>query len=202
MSFRLAVVILAAGQSRRYGGNKYLASHPAGKTLIEHVVTQYEPLSPEPVTVVTGAWHDAIQPLFDSRNDINVIHNTKWDEGMASSLKCAIHWYESQRADITHLLFAPADQAAITSASLQPLLAKAFLQQEKVVASYWENRAGSPAIFPAAFWHELLLLEGDRGAQSLLSRWLDATPARCVCVEHPEAAKDIDTPDDWIDSTS
>ena len=51
----------------------------------------------------------------------------------------------------------------------------------------------SPAIFPYSDEALLLSLNGQKGAAKLLN----AAAPECFAVPHPQAALDIDTPDDW-----
>jgi molybdenum cofactor cytidylyltransferase len=52
---------------------------------------------------------------------------------------------------------------------------------------------GPPTLFPAAFFADLLALDGDHGARALLER----DPARVARLPAPEAFLDLDTPADY-----
>ncbi len=54
---------------------------------------------------------------------------------------------------------------------------------------------GVPAVFPRWCFDDLRALRGDQGARVILRRHAD----HLVRLEHPEAAVDIDTPEDLLD---
>ena len=80
----------------------------------------------------------------------------------------------------------------------QPYLTVAHLDQLTgiwrgtggAVASHYSGIMGTPAIFSAADFPRLLALEGAKGACSVLRA------TQVTCVEWPEGAIDLDTPED------
>jgi molybdenum cofactor cytidylyltransferase len=61
-----------------------------------------------------------------------------------------------------------------------------------IVASVYGQHVGVPAIFPRPFFSELMQLRGDQGARAILER----NAYRLVRVPMPNAAVDLDTPED------
>ena len=200
MSYRLGCIILAAGNSERYGSNKFVSAHPSGQSLLGYVVRQYQSLSPLPVMVVSGGWHDAIRDLFFDTGQVTVQRNSNWQDGMSTSIHAGVNAFRNQHPDTTHLLIGLGDQAGVSERSLQPLVARSFLEQRRVIASQWGNNMGAPAVFPAPVWETLLTLSGDKGAHGLLQEWAARDKPLCLPVGHPEAAWDIDSPGDWAHS--
>lgn len=195
MPFRLATLVLAGGQSARYGGNKLLSPHPEGQTLLGSVVAACAPLSALPVTVVTGAWHTEIAQVF-AETDINLVENSHWAQGMGASLALGTTTCIT-RFEPTHLLVVLGDLAAISQQSLQRLTETARRSPQSLVVSEWENRLGVPAIFPQFWFNTLTQLTGDEGARSAIRLAVTTTPESVIAVAHPEAARDIDNPADW-----
>lgn len=189
----LGIAILAAGCSQRYGGNKMLAPLPGGQTLLGHCIEQCTPLSRLPIIVVSGAYHNALsqQPFAAS---VNLVQNTHWQQGMATSIHQAVQCVNRQPADITHLLVTLGDLPLVTTQSLNSLWEVAQSEPQTIIASFWEGRATAPAIFPRCFWPLLTQLSGDSGAGVLLRDAMAQSPPACIPVPHAEAALDIDTP--------
>ena len=52
---------------------------------------------------------------------------------------------------------------------------------------------GVPALFSNSLFSELINLEGDKGAKNLMRKYQDEV----LAIPIPEAAIDIDTPDDY-----
>lgn len=102
--YRLAFVLLAGGQSSRYDGNKLLSEHPITKLpLVQHSANEVirardeiASLSKNPVTVITGKWHDSVNSQLAEafcglpELTIEVIHNRQWEEGLASSIRSGL----------------------------------------------------------------------------------------------------------------
>ncbi len=84
------------------------------------------------------------------------------------------------------------DQVRLTPASLERLLRAHHAGASPVTAALYGGRLGVPAIFRAALLPELAALSGDQGARKLLAAWAD----RAIQVPMPEAAFEVDTPED------
>ncbi len=195
MSLRLATLVLAGGQSARYGGNKLLSPHPAGKSLLGSVVAACTPLSCIPVTVVTGAWHADIAQAF-ANTGLNLVENNDWAQGMGSSLALGATTCIT-RFQPSHLLVVLGDLAAISQQSLGRLTEASQLSPQSLIVSAWGSHQGVPAIFPQSWFSTLTQLTGDAGARTAIRQALSHSPDSVISVTHPEAARDIDHPADW-----
>ncbi len=183
----LALVILAAGESRRFGGIKQLAPY-RGKPLIRWPLDACLAVPGADTAVVLGAHGDAVRPVLDA-DGVRVLINPDWREGMAASIRTAVRGAGGEHAG---LLFLAGDQPAITAEHLQAMIESWRRHPGRIVAARYEGTLGIPALFPAGFFRELLELEGDRGARQLLGRHRD----RVQAVDLPAAALDIDRPAD------
>jgi molybdenum cofactor cytidylyltransferase len=65
-------------------------------------------------------------------------------------------------------------------------------QDTVLAASVYSGQLGVPAIFPRWCFTELLQLRGDQGAKAIINRHA----SRLVHVPMPNAALDLDTPED------
>lgn len=182
----IEVLILAAGSASRFGSPKQLISHH-GKPLLQHCIDKANAICPGRVSVVLGANREQIEPLISG---VRVIYNNQWQQGLGASIAAgvkSIDW--SSEA----LLIILADQIALTTNDLKRLL-QAF-DGTNTVSSYYAGRRGVPAIFPQSLYADLKELSGDNGAKVLLQRG----DIKLVEVDLPQAAMDIDTPEDWAD---
>jgi len=80
-----AAVILAAGKSSRFGGQKVLVDWN-GQPLIRHIALHAIEAGLSPVIVVLGAWLGPIERSLVGL-DIKFVHNTDYEKGMGSSLR-------------------------------------------------------------------------------------------------------------------
>lgn len=187
---RLSIIILAGGSARRFNANKLLAKLPDGQPMLRRVFEQCKPLC-ENITVVTGAYHDAIARCMGP--DVDIVFNELWQEGIAGSIRTGVEHVQAEHSSTSHILIMLADLPLITTQSLSVLVEVAALKPDMMIASYWDNRCTAPAVFPRQYWNQLVNLRGDSGAGKLLSQGMYTQPVHTYAVPHPEAAYDIDT---------
>ena len=180
-------LLLAAGGSGRFGGPKALIDID-GRTLLERWIDALTAVCGRSVVVVLGAHRDRLEPVASAAG-ASVVYNARWREGLSASVAAGVGVLPT---DATGALLALCDQPDITEAHLARLVARWTSDPEAIVAARYAEAPGVPAIWPAALFSELAGLSGDRGAKPLFRRYAD----RVVAVALPEAAVDIDTPDD------
>jgi len=185
---RLAVLILAAGESRRFGSCKLLADID-GKPMLQHSIELAQSTDAGFIRVVTGCWHQEIKQAQAAGNitATEVIYNANWRQGLGSSIAAGIAQIAS-RCDEALLLLA--DQPRVSSEDLEKLTHRP--SKQKIACARYSNTLGPPAIFPAQYFPDLQKLSGDKGAKALLSA---STTADCQ-IDIASAAFDIDRPTD------
>ncbi|GGD68548.1 nucleotidyltransferase family protein [Lacimicrobium alkaliphilum] len=186
----IAAIMLAAGQSRRFGAIKQLAEI-RNKPMICHALAQL-PADLNPVYLVLGAHWQQISDVVQRHCEFGKIKRIiapHWQKGMGYSLNFAI----SQLApDIERVLVCLADQVDIRESDYARLMALSDQYPKNIVAAYYQHTLGVPAIFCKADFNALMQLTGDKGAKALLYNSGD----RVVKCELPRAAKDIDRQQD------
>lgn len=185
----LQVLVLAAGSASRFGSPKQLA-RIAGQPLLHRAVSQATEVAGHAVTVVLGAHAERLAPLL-RHSPATVVINRQWQEGMASSLRLGISALPGGSEGVMVTL---ADQAAITTFDLRRLASAWQRQPDWLIAASYEGRTGVPAVFPSSTFADFGELRGDTGARSILQRHTD----RCLRLPMPNAAIDIDTPEDLL----
>jgi molybdenum cofactor cytidylyltransferase len=117
--------------------------------------------------------------------------NRGWEEGIASSVRTAVHAAPPGSAALLLLL---ADQVAVTADDLRRLHASWKRHPVLIAAALYGGAPGLPAIFPRWAFTDLLTLRGDRDPRSVLRRNID----RVVRVPMSNAGVDLDTPADLL----
>lgn len=140
------------------------------------------------VTVVVGAHAARILPML-SRTGVSTVVNRRWEEGLGSSLRTGL---AALPATCDAVLVVLGDQVEITGQDLKRLLDTWKGQDGVIAAALYRRTAGVPAVFPRWVFPELADVRGDRGARLVLQRHGD----RVVHVPMPNAAVDLDTPED------
>ncbi len=176
-----AGIVLAAGFSRRLGRPKQELVL-GGVTLLQRAVQTANAAGIVPIQVVLNS---AAKPSFALGSEVcNVVFNAGAEEGLASSIRVGV---ESllPLGEIGGAVLMSCDQILLTPMHLRSL----YTQPEVMTASSYGGKRGIPAYFPRRYFQELLQLQGDVGARTLLSS------ARFI--EAEELLLDIDTEPDF-----
>lgn len=181
-------IILAAGASTRMGSPKQLLEWH-NQTLLTHSIQHAQSILNERIIVVLGAQHASIQQTIHT-NDITLVINPDWQEGMASSIREGIQALPDSASAVLIML---CDQPLIEAEHLQHLLTSWLSSPTKIIASQYHHAVGVPALFPVEFFALLQSLQGDKGAKALLHYFED----RLIKIPMPEAELDIDSPEDF-----
>jgi molybdenum cofactor cytidylyltransferase len=119
----------------------------------------------------------------------SVVVNRDWEEGMASSIRRGL---AALPPGCEALMIVLGDQVAVTADDLRRLVSAWKGEASTIAAAVYDGRVGVPAIFPSWCFSELSQLRGDQGARAILQR----NASRLVHVPMPNAALDLDTPED------
>jgi CTP:molybdopterin cytidylyltransferase MocA len=188
MSRSVAALVLAAGASSRLGQPKQLVEYH-GERLIDRAIRMAQEAGASPIFIVLGADYERIlEELTPTENGTRILINKGWKRGMASSI--ALGAAAAERVGAENLLVLTCDQVAVTPEHLLRLIEAS--KREHVVASYYWERRGIPALFPDFAFHALQDLTGDLGARELLQ------DEAVFTVPLPGGEFDVDTPDDLM----
>jgi CTP:molybdopterin cytidylyltransferase MocA/xanthine/CO dehydrogenase XdhC/CoxF family maturation factor len=187
-SARIAGIVLAAGTSSRMGRNK-LTAIVADKPLVRHAVDTALGAALDPVMVVTGHDDAAVRAALEGAPVI-FVHNSKYAEGLSTSLRAGIAALPPHCDGALILLgdmpaISP-DLARRTVAAFQPSAGRS------ICVATAHGRRGHPVLWGRQLFGEIETLHGDSGARSLMA----AHPEQVVEIEAGDesALIDIDTP--------
>lgn len=186
---RVAGIVLAAGQSSRFGMTKQLVSWE-GSTMVERSARTALDAGLHPVVVVTG--HDAGRVgAAIAGLPVQVVLNTEFAVGLSTSVRKGI---ETLPASTGAAVFLLADQPGATPEVVRALVAKHRVTLAPIVVPTYHGRRGNPVLFDAAVFPELSKIEGDYGGRALFAR--HAGSLAPLPVEEPGILQDIDTRED------
>jgi molybdenum cofactor cytidylyltransferase len=187
----IALVILAAGASRRMGVPKQLLRH-RGRTLLRHAVDAALGSTCRPVVIVLGANAEAIQPEVEGL-PVQIVQNPRWADGLSSSIHAGIEALASAAGSPEAVVLSLCDQPLVCSDDIEALVTAYRSTKRPIVASQYAETVGVPALFAQAVLPELLSLAGDAGAKQVIQRNLPTVwPVPC-----PRAAFDLDSLEDY-----
>jgi len=184
-----AIVILAAGGSRRLGSPKQNLNFN-GQTLLQSAIKNALQVS-ETVIVVLGAHREDIAYSIQDQ-PVQILNNVKWTEGMSTSITMTISELQTAYLQVHEVILMVCDQPYADATLLNQLLDKGANSEKGIIASAYEGTIGVPALFKAKYFPYLLALKGDEGAKALLTQHADDVDS----VDFPQGSIDIDTPED------
>lgn len=165
----IAIVILAAGASKRMGKPKQLLQW--GETnLIGHTINTALEVNPKEIMVVLGAHFELIKTEVENSN-VTIFNNPHWEKGLGTSIAFAIEHLQTSESNIDGVLIMLCDQPFVTSDFLKTMISDFKADTHQIMAtSYGNGKCGVPALFDKTYFSELMALEDDYGAKYLLQK--------------------------------
>ena len=163
-----AGVILAAGDSTRMGFPKQLAEIK-DKPLLELVIEK-ENSNFELSTVVLGYENELIQEKINFYNS-NILINENWEEGIVSSIRTALFFYQEQK-QIENLIFFLGDQPEVKDEVIFKLLNNES-HNSKILIPQYRYKLGFPILIPRQFWSKFELLTQNDTDEFQISAYKD-----------------------------
>ena len=158
-------ILLAGGDSSRFGEQNKLFVEIEGKPVIENATKNLIDSGVESVKIVTGYQAELVEEKL-SHLDVEFLYNKDWKMGQSTSVRRGIDAILEE----TTVVFALGDMPFVKSSSINELIS--VQRNEKVgdvfVASY-KGKRGNPVLFRASVMEILKEgLRGDEGGNSIL----------------------------------
>ncbi|TNE33399.1 MAG: 4-diphosphocytidyl-2C-methyl-D-erythritol kinase [Alphaproteobacteria bacterium] len=186
----VAVLVLAAGQSRRMGPENKLLAEVEGKALLRHVIEQAKASKASGVFAVTGHERDRTEALLKDLG-IKSFHNPDYAEGLSSSLKAG---FAALGEEYDGIIIALGDMPRISSALFDQLIDAFDIEEGRaIIVPTWKGKRGNPVLIASEFKPEIMALAGDIGAKPLIAEHADLVHQ----IETGDNAifTDVDTPE-------
>jgi molybdenum cofactor cytidylyltransferase len=194
-----AVIVLAAGGSRRLGRPKQLLRRD-GEALVHRIARLALQTAPDRLLVVCGGYAEEVGTGVHDL-PVELLINTQWQEGLGSSVRVAASAL-ARHAGPTLIL--SCDQPGLAVAHLEALLDLAHQALSGCAATLHGERIGIPVVISAAVLRTAYSLRGDHG----LGEILNAFPRDGLAtMTAPDLQHDLDTEADvaaaiakgWLD---
>lgn len=184
------MVLLAAGESRRYGGHKLLedvGGQPMYRYSMEHLAAFSE------CTRVVVTRYAEIEAQA-ARYGVISVKNDRPEEGIARSLRLGLEMLLSRSPGLRGVLCMVCDQPYLKADTIEKIFETAAGVPSRIVCAGNEERLGNPVWFGSDYFAELLSLEGDVGGKQVVKRH----PGQVlVCAAAGEELRDIDYREVW-----
>lgn len=189
----IAAIILAAGSSSRMGEGRHKLQLPiGGRPVLAHVVETVLASQARPVVVVLG--HEATQVralLADEEGEaLTIVENPDYRQGMSTSIHAGVRAL-LDNPGVGGALIVLGDQPLMTTHIIDSLIEAKRSSEARIVAPLYEGKRGSPVLFDANLFAELLQVTGDQGGREVLERY--RADMLGIEVGSPRVGFDVDT---------
>lgn len=180
-------ILLAAGASSRFGGDKLHHPLPHGVTIAVQAARHLRAAMPQVLAVVRPG-QDALAAALRAEG-CEIVVCDRASEGMGASLACAVQAAGSREGYIIALADMPFIRPSTIAAVRDAIAGGAA-----IAVPYFHAKRGHPVGLAARFRADLERLGGDEGARSLLAA--HASELTKIPVGDPGVLRDIDRPED------
>lgn len=184
-----ALVMLAAGNSERFGENKLL--YPVnGKPMYEHLADQVNGLAENVFQkkIVVTQYPELAEHM--KKRGFQVCLNDQPELGISHSVHLGVEeaWKWEPDAAIG---FAVSDQPYLRGSTLEMLIRQWKASGKGIGALAYHGEIGNPVVFAEKYRKELMELTGDKGGKRVVKRHMD--DLYLMEVEDAEELRDLDT---------
>ena len=190
----IGAIVLAAGTSRRFGGDKRKATLPNSKMVIQQSVeTALSCLDTVTLALRYGDNEFSAELSFLINNPkLSIFQAPDSALGIGHSIASTIQEVNNWEGVFIFL----ADMPHLQQATIHHLKETFTANQANnpIIAPTFEGQLGHPVGFAACYFDELAALTGDNGARPVMNA--NAAKVIEVTVDDPGVLKDVDTPED------
>ena len=181
-SREIAVIVLAAGQSRRMGRRNKLLEPVDGEPMVRHAVRAAAAAAGGRPVVVTGHEREDVEAVL-AGYDVTFAHNPDFRKGLSTSLARGVAVLP---AGVEGAIVCLADMPGVRSEHLERLR-DAFDPGAgaAICVATRRGKRGNPVLFASRFFAEMCDVEGDVGARHLIGA-------------HADLVREVEMPDDGV----
>ena len=184
MNIKISGILLAAGQSKRFEGNKLLQSLTDGRSMLEHSTQNMLPHVDQLICVISPVLQETMENI--QHDKISHVICDEANKGISASIRCGIINSPAQSSWIIAL----ADMPFIQFETYKEI-ADELRRGSQIVAPFFQQQQGHPKAFSHIFKNDLLNLHGDKGAAQLLKKY--AHQLHSITTFDRGTVSDIDT---------
>lgn len=182
---QVGCIIMASGESKRFGGNKLLAEFK-GQTLIQKILDTTEQVPFTKRAVLTRC--KEVAEICKAQKVEVIFHDRPYrNEAVALGVEAM--------KEMDACLFCPCDQPFLSAESVGKMIETWKENPGKILRLSWKGREGSPILFDKTYFKELMELPEKCGGSYLTKQHPEQ-----VCfveAERDDELEDIDTPGDY-----
>ena len=188
----IAAVILAAGESRRWGADNKLLAQIDGRPMVLRTVRAVLDSKARPAVVVTGHERSEVERLLAGL-PLAIVNAANYASGLSASLKAGI---AAVPIGCDGALVCLGDMPWVKPETLDRLIGAFDPETGFAVVPAYEGEWGNPVLLGRPLFEKIGSLSGDRGARALLKSVGERVKE--IVVDDPGVLRDVDRPDSLV----
>lgn len=185
LNIKIGCVIMAAGNSLRFKGNK-LETNFNNKPMYQNIFDTI-PKEKYDKIIVVSQYTEILKTAEIYK--FNPILNEHPEYGISHTIKLGL----KELKDFNAVMFTVADQPMLKKQSIEKEIELYKNNPEKIICLSSNGKRGNPCIFPNKFFNELFKLENDNGGNIVIKNHPHDI---ILCEVDQNELKDIDTKSD------
>tara|TARA_Y100000590_G_C15645094_1_gene986528 strand:+ start:613 stop:1188 length:576 start_codon:yes stop_codon:yes gene_type:complete len=188
----ISSILLAAGQSKRMGGENKLAKKFQGIPLIKHSLKNILESSVDEIIVVLGYQKENIERLIDKNDRIRIVFNENFENGISSSIKLGLKNI-SKNADAFFICLADMPKVNFYNKIISIYMSNK--NKSEIFIPTYKNKQTNPILFTRSMESKIMSIQGDFGAKQILE--LYKNKILNININDFSILKDFDVLDDF-----
>ncbi len=189
----ISAIVLAAGQSKRMGGDNKLMKKYNKKYLINHIIGTLIKSKVNKIIVVLGFQKSKVRKITVKNKKINFVFNKNYKSGMASSIKTGLKRILKKNIGF---LVVQADMPLISKKIINSLCYAIENNNKEIVVPIYKRNIGNPIGFKSSMIKILNKTKGDSGAKKMIKR--NKKKLSLIKVNSKSIFKDFNTQRDFL----
>jgi molybdenum cofactor cytidylyltransferase len=178
-------LLLAAGQSRRFGANKLLQPLDDGTPMVVASLRHLQAVVADSIAVVNDPQGEVATLL--AAEGVRLVENARAHEGLGTSIACGV----AACPDAQGWIIALGDMPYIPEPVIQAVVS-GLEQGADIIAPLYREQRGHPVGFAARHAGALMRLQADEGARIIISENPDSLTL--IDVHDRAVVLDVDSP--------
>ena len=181
----IGCIIMASGLGTRFGENKLLTEFHS-KPLINYILETTDKIFAKRIVVTR---HEAVAEICKEKNIEVILHNLPH---RSDTIQLGLE----HLLDTKHCMFCTADQPLLKEDTIAALALLAINAPLNIIRPIFEDKPGSPVVFPQSAYRELLQLPEGQGGGYVIKEHTDLV--QYLAINDKNELEDIDTPEDFL----
>ena len=163
----ISAILLAAGQSKRMGGDNKLIKKYNKKYLINYIVGTLIKSKVDKIIIVLGFQSPKVRKITAKNEKINFIYNKNYKSGISSSIKVGLKRVSKKNIGF---LIVQADMPLISKNIINSICYVVKKNRKEIIAPTYKGKMGNPIGFKNSMVKILNKVKKDSGAKKIILR--------------------------------